>query len=93
MHIAFRLVRNVKVDDMRDAIDVNSPCGHVRRYQHLDLFALGNRGLFRYGQITDLCSGETPSLLDGRLEIPPRRFYWLTDQRPGGLILGGHGFG
>jgi len=54
--------------------------------QYLDLSNLGNRGRFRFGQITDLYSGETPALFNERLVVPPRRFYWLTDQRPGGII-------
>jgi amylosucrase len=55
--------------------------------QYLELSELGNRGLFQFGQVTDLYSGESPAQLDDRLVVPPRRFYWLTDQRPGSLIL------
>ncbi len=54
--------------------------------QYLDLTDLGSRGLFRYGQITDLYTGESPALFKDRLVVPPRRFYWLTGQRPGGII-------
>ncbi len=56
--------------------------------QYLDLSDLGNRGLFRYGQVTDLYSGESPALFKDRLVVPARRFYWLTDQRPGGVWRG-----
>ncbi|AGA91411.1 glycosidase [Thioflavicoccus mobilis 8321] len=51
--------------------------------QYLDINDLGNRGLFRHGQTYDLVTGEWPSIFNGRLVIPPFRFYWLTDQRPG----------
>ncbi len=54
--------------------------------QYLDLGDLGNRGLFRHGQLSDLHSGDSPALFNHRLVIPPLRFYWLTDQRPGGII-------
>ncbi len=56
--------------------------------QYLDLSDLGNRGLFQYGQVMDLYSGESPALFKDRLVVPPRRFYWLTDQRPGGVWRG-----
>lgn len=52
---------------------------------YMDLSELGNRGLFQYGQVADLVSGVIPDQVDGRLEVPPRRFFWLTDQRHGGL--------
>ena len=48
----------------------------------LDLANLGNRGLFQYGQVIDLYTGETPGVFKDRLVIPPNRFYWLTDHRP-----------
>jgi amylosucrase len=51
--------------------------------QYLDLKDLGNRGLFRFGQVKDLLTGESPALFNTRVVIPPLRFYWLTDQRPG----------
>ncbi len=54
--------------------------------QYLDLKDLGNRGLFRFGQLKDLATGESPALLNTRLVIPPLRFYWLTDQRPGAVL-------
>ena len=47
---------------------------------------LRDRGLFRYGQIKDLVTGESPALLNTRVVIPPLRFYWLTDQRPGAVL-------
>jgi amylosucrase len=49
--------------------------------QHLDLSVLGNRGMFRYGQVTDLFTGEVPALFEDQLVIPAQRFYWLTDNR------------
>ena len=49
---------------------------------YLELASLGNRGLFQYGQVSDLYSGESLRLFNGRLVVPPCRFYWLTDQRP-----------
>jgi amylosucrase len=52
----------------------------------LDLANLGNRGLFRYGQVVDLYSGETPGMFNNRLVVPPSRFYWLTDQRPSAVF-------
>jgi len=47
--------------------------------QTLTLSALSLRGLFQYGELTDLYSGESPAQDGNRLVIPPRRFYWLTD--------------
>ena len=61
-------------------------CNFDVKSQYLDLSELGNRGLFQYGQVTDLFSGESPAHFNNRLVIPPRRFYWLTDQRSGSLI-------
>jgi len=49
--------------------------------QPLTLSELGNRGHFEYGQLQDLCSGESPNLLKDQLVIPPRRVYWLSDRR------------
>jgi amylosucrase len=54
--------------------------------QYLDLSNLGNRGLFQYGQLTDLYSGEYPAHFKDQVVVPPRRFYWLTDSRPGSVI-------
>lgn len=54
--------------------------------RYLDLADLGNRGLFQYGQLTDLYSGEMPGIFHNRLVVPPCRFYWLTDQRPAGVF-------
>lgn len=56
------------------------------RPQHLDLSNLGNRGQFLYGQIQDLASGESPSMFNNQLVVPPFRFFWLTDQRQAGLF-------
>ncbi len=50
---------------------------------YLDLADLGNRGMFQFGHLKDLVTGEAPALFNGRLVIPAYRFYWLTDQRPG----------
>ncbi|MBU0498478.1 MAG: alpha-amylase [Gammaproteobacteria bacterium] len=55
--------------------------------QYLNPDNLGNRrGLFHFSQITDLCSGESPSLFKEQLVIPPFQFYWLSDRRAGGLF-------
>ncbi len=48
---------------------------------YLDLADLGNRGMFQFGHLKDLVTGEAPALFNGRLVIPAYRFYWLTDQR------------
>ena len=53
---------------------------------YLDLASLSNRGLFQYGHVSDLYSGETPGLFNGKIVLPPCRFYWLTDQRPGAVF-------
>jgi amylosucrase len=53
--------------------------------QHLDLDDLGNRGMFRYGGVADLVGREPPERIDGRLVIPPHRFYWLIDEQSPGL--------
>ncbi len=53
--------------------------------QHLAMADLSNRGLFQYGQLLDLYSGGSPAIFKDELVIPPRRFYWLTDQGRGGL--------
>ncbi len=54
--------------------------------QHMALSTLGNRGAFRFGPLLDLYSGESPAQFKDQLVVPPRRFYWLTDQRPGSLL-------
>jgi hypothetical protein len=51
--------------------------------QYLDLDTLNRRGLFRYGQIIDLASGESPAVFNNRVVVPPYHFYWLANQRPG----------
>ena len=53
--------------------------------QELDLSELGNRGLFGYGEVTDLYTGTSLEQADDRLVVPPRRFFWLTARKPGGL--------
>jgi amylosucrase len=50
--------------------------------QYMELSILGNRGMFRHGNLLDLCSGESPRLFKDQLVVPPYHFYWLTDQRP-----------
>ncbi|MCU7845357.1 MAG: alpha-amylase [Candidatus Thiodiazotropha sp. (ex Monitilora ramsayi)] len=50
--------------------------------QYMELSALGNRGMFGYGNLHDLYSGESPRLFKDQLVVPPYHFYWLTDQRP-----------
>jgi amylosucrase len=52
----------------------------------LDLPRLCNRGYFQYGQVRDLYTGSIPELSAGQLIMPPSHFYWLTDQRPGGVL-------
>ena len=37
MNIAFRINRNIKVDDMRNAVDVNSSCCDIRGNQDLNM--------------------------------------------------------
>lgn len=49
--------------------------------QFLDLEGLSKRGYFRLGQVQDLATGLSPALSNGQLEIPPGRFYWLTEHR------------
>ena len=48
--------------------------------QSLDLSILGNQGLFLYGNVRDINTGETPALYKEQLVIPPYRFYWLTEK-------------
>jgi amylosucrase len=50
--------------------------------QYMDLTALGNRGMFEYGNLKDLHTGGSPRLFKQQLVVPPYQFYWLTDQRP-----------
>jgi amylosucrase len=47
--------------------------------QFLDLNDLGNRGGFRYSQLRDLYSGESPAMFKDQLVVPPFHFYWLSD--------------
>jgi amylosucrase len=48
--------------------------------QYMELSALGNRGMFGYGNLHDHYSGESPRLFKDQLVVPPYHFYWLTDQ-------------
>jgi amylosucrase len=57
-------------------------CNFDSNPQFMELSALGNRGMFEYGNLKDLYSGESPRLFKQQLVIPPHQFYWLTDQRP-----------
>jgi amylosucrase len=54
--------------------------------QYLNLDDLGLRGRFHFGQMQDLASGVSPALFKEQLVIPAFGFYWLSDQRPAGLI-------
>lgn len=51
------------------------------RPQHLDLTNPHIKSVLSYGHITDLVSGDTPSMFKDQLVIPPYHFYWLTDQK------------
>ncbi|MEJ2619108.1 MAG: alpha-amylase family glycosyl hydrolase [Candidatus Thiodiazotropha sp.] len=57
-------------------------CNFDSNPQYMELSALGNRGMFEYGNLKDLYSGESPRLFKQQLVVPPHQFYWLTDQRP-----------
>ena len=48
--------------------------------QSLDLDILGNAGMFKYGNVKDLVTGETPALFKDKLVIPPYRYYWLSEK-------------
>ncbi len=56
--------------------------------QYLDLDNLGSRGRVRFGlgPVQDLANRESPAVFNGRLVIPPFRYYWLTDQRLGAVL-------
>lgn len=54
--------------------------------QQLALNALGSALAAPGARPMDLASGERPALHNGRLVIPPYRFYWLSEQRPAGII-------
>ncbi len=54
--------------------------------QYLDLEELSQRGLFRYGQLQDLVSGDSPALFNNRIVIPPYHFYWIANQRARTLL-------
>jgi len=49
--------------------------------QHLDMNHPHIKSVLSYGHITDLLSGDTPSLFKDQLVIPPYHFYWLTDKQ------------
>ncbi|MDH5517421.1 MAG: alpha-amylase family glycosyl hydrolase [Gammaproteobacteria bacterium] len=48
--------------------------------QYLDLDNSNIKPVISHGHISDLISGETPSLFKNQLVIPAYGFYWLTDQ-------------
>lgn len=50
------------------------------RPQYLELDNPHIKSVLSYGHITDLVSGDTPSMFKDQLVIPPYHFYWLTDQ-------------
>jgi len=49
--------------------------------QYLDLDDPNIKSVLSFGYIKDLVSGDTPSMFNGQLVIPPYHFYWLTDQQ------------
>jgi amylosucrase len=51
--------------------------------QNLDLDDPSIKSVLSYGHIKDLVSGDSPSMFNGQLVIPPYHFYWLTDQQRG----------
>jgi len=51
------------------------------RPQYLDLEDPNIKSVLSYGHIKDLVSGDTPSIFNRQLVIPPYHFYWLTDQQ------------
>jgi len=48
--------------------------------QYLDMNIVRKKGFFQVGQIIDLYSGESPAVVDDRIELPPLHFYWLTER-------------
>lgn len=48
--------------------------------QYLNLNELGSVAFPEHSRISDLYSGESPSLFKEQLVIPPLHFYWLSDQ-------------
>ncbi|MBK1719050.1 amylosucrase [Thiocystis violacea] len=54
--------------------------------QYLDLDDLSHRGLFGRGPLQDLVTGESPTLFNNRLVIPPYHFQWLANPRGRSLL-------
>jgi amylosucrase len=46
--------------------------------QYFSLSELGQRGFFEYQYLQDLYSGESISIVEDKLIIPPYCFYWLS---------------
>lgn len=46
--------------------------------QYLDLKELQQKGFFKFGQLIDLYSEESPALFHDQLVVPPLHFYWLS---------------
>jgi len=49
--------------------------------QYLDMDHPHIKSVLSYGHITDLVSGDTPTMFKDQLVIPPYHFYWLSDQK------------
>jgi len=49
--------------------------------QYLDMAHPHIKSAIPYGHVTDLVSGDTPTMFKDQLVIPPYHFYWLTDQQ------------
>ncbi|MBK1721747.1 alpha-amylase family glycosyl hydrolase [Thiocystis violacea] len=54
--------------------------------QYLDLEQLSNRGVFRYGLLQDVITGDSPAVFNNRVIIPPFHFYWLANQRARSML-------
>lgn len=47
--------------------------------QFMDLDMVRKKGFFQVGQIKDLFSGESPAVIDDKIELAPLHFYWLAE--------------
>ncbi|NEX23349.1 alpha-amylase [Thiorhodococcus mannitoliphagus] len=54
--------------------------------QYLDLEELSHRGIFRYGLLQDIITGDSPAIFNNRVIIPPFHFYWLANQRARSML-------
>ncbi|NEV64045.1 alpha-amylase family glycosyl hydrolase [Thiorhodococcus minor] len=54
--------------------------------QYLDLDELSHRGIFRYGLLQDIMTGDSPAIFNNRVIIPPFHFYWLANQRARSML-------